>query len=282
MSDFYAWLREVRCTTAREVADRFGFVRKSAYSRLERLARLGVLEKRPLGKRAVVFCVKEGAELPPRRRSRRTNAKVQERAERVLSLLSREGCASFRGLSMALGVGHTPVRYVMRLLLSRGRAAEVIIGKTAIWCRDREAAVELVERLRETVRRLTAGFRYATPSRVLHMIAQDREAYALFSRFVSLRPAMYGLREYFPPQTLAFVDSILSSLYGDPMRYSPHKNVYTVAQPRQGLGGIVIRGEADVEKVEVSLPDDLAEALRGTDAEEVVLQAIEHLLARYA
>jgi len=278
--DFYAWLKEVRCATAREVADRFGLVRKSAYGRLEKLAKRGVLEKRFVGRRAVLFCVKEGVELPPPRRPRRPSVRVRERAEQALGLLAREGCAPSRALSRALGVGHTHVRYVMKLLLSRGRVVEVVVGKTAIWCRDREAAAELVEKLRATVRRLTAGFRYATPSRVLRMVAQDREAYALFSRFVSLRPAVYGQRESFPPQALAFADSILSSLYGDPMRYSPYKNVYTVSQPRQDFGGIVIRG-GDVEEVEISLPSDLAEALRRTNAEEVVKQAIELLLSRF-
>jgi DNA-binding Lrp family transcriptional regulator len=279
-NNFYTWLNEVRCTTAREVAGRFGLKRKSAYSKLDRLAKLGVLEKRFV-KRAVLFCIKEGAELPPPRKPRRTSMRVRERAEKALGLLSREGCATFRVLSRALGVGHTPVRYVMTLLLSQGRVVETIIGGTAIWCKDRETALELVTKLRETVYRLTARFRYITPRRVLHMITQDKEAYALFSKFVSLRPAMYGQRENFSAQTLAFVGDILRSLYGDPVKYSPHKNVFTVTQPRQGLGGIVVRDGADVERVKISLPSDLAEALKGANAEEVVLQAIRQLLEQY-
>lgn len=277
--DFFTWLKEVGCTTSREVADRFGLKRKSAYSKLERLAKLGALEKR-LVKRVALFCVKEGAALPPPRRPRRS-MRVRERAEQALGLLSREGCATFRALSRALGVGHTPVRYVMTLLLSQGRVVEVVIGGTAIWCKDRETAVELVKKLRETVYRLTAGFRYVTPRRVLHMITRDKETYALFSRFVSLRLAMYGHGENFPAQTLAFVDDILRSLYGDPVKYSPHKNVFTVTQPRQGLGGIVIRDGADMERVKINLPSDLAEALKGANAEEVVVQAIKQLLEQY-
>ena len=62
--DFYTWLREVRCTTAREVAERLEILPKSAQERLRRLERRGVLEKKFVN-RVAVYCVKEGAQLPP-------------------------------------------------------------------------------------------------------------------------------------------------------------------------------------------------------------------------
>jgi len=278
MSDFYTWLREVRCTTVREAAERFSVSFASVRKRLKRLERRGVLERKAAG-RVAVYCLREGAELPPPRRG--VGVKTVQRAERVAELLAAEGCMSTSALRAALGVGHSSMRYVLTLLLSWGRAAEVVVGKTAIWCRDRAAAEELVRRLRDAVHRLAAsnGFRYVTPSKILRAAQMDKEAYALFSRFIPLS-RFAGDRLH--PVALSFVDSILASLYGEPVIYAPNRHVYFAAQPRQGLGGIVIRCGTDVEKVEVSLPSDLAEALRGADAEEVVLQAIEQLLARYA
>ena len=45
---FYVLLREVRCATVREVAERLEISCKSARSRLEKLARIGAVEKRKI------------------------------------------------------------------------------------------------------------------------------------------------------------------------------------------------------------------------------------------
>jgi hypothetical protein len=111
------------------------------------------------------------------------------------------------------------------------------------------------------------------------MVQMDKEAYALFSRFIPLS-RIAGDRLL--PVALSFANSILASLYGEPVIYAPNRRIYFVAQPRQDLRGVTIRDEAQHMLINVALPDDLAEALRGVDAEEVVLQAIEQLLARYA
>lgn len=281
-SDFFAWLREVRCVTVKEAAERLGIAHESARGRLKRLERRGVLTRKMAG-RVAVYCVREGAQLPPPPlpfKPPGPGEKTRRRMEKALELVAREGCVTTPALCRALNVGSSQVKHVMRHLLAEGRVVEAVLGKTALWCRDRAAAEGLIRRLKDVAHRLAAsnGFRYVTPSKILRAAQMDKEAYALFSRFIPLS-RFAGDRLH--PVALSFVDSILASLYGEPVIYAPNRHVYFAAQPRQGLGGIVIRSGADVEKVEISLPDDLADALRGADAEEVVKQAIKQLLERY-
>ncbi len=279
--DFYTWLREVRCVTAREVAEKLEISPDSARDRLKRLERRGVLEKKFVN-RVALYCVKEGAQLPPPL-TKGPLAKTRRRMTQVVDLLAREGCVSSSALCRRLELKHVSARHIMLMLLSQGQAVEVVVGRTAIWCRDRKAAEELVAKLRETAHRLASRRRYIKPSELLQMVRRDKEAYELFTRFVKLS-RFDG--DYIGPVALAFTDSILASLYGDPIRYASNKHVYFVApHPRQeDLGHIAIKDGAS-RAVTVSLSPDLAAALeeaekRGVSAEELVVQAIEQLLGR--
>ena len=281
--DFYTWLKEVRCTTVREAMTRFSVTYTPMRKRLNRLVKRGVLEKKTVG-RVATYCLKEGVQLPPPRKDdKKTSVKIAQRTEKVAELLGAEGCMSTSALCKALGIGHTPLRYVLTLLMSRGQAVEVVAGKTAIWCRDRKTAEELVAKLREAAHRLASRRRYIKPSELLQMVRRDKEAYELFARFI---PLSRFDGDGIGPVALAFANSVLSSLYGDPVRYAPRKRVYFVLpQPRQNHGGIVIRDGAN-SVVTVSLPPDLAAALedaerRGASVEELVTHAIEQLLARF-
>jgi len=279
--DFYAWLKEVRCTTVREAMTRFSVAYTSMRKRLIRLVKRGVLEKKMAG-RVAVYCLK-GAQLlfPSRRKS--LSLKTVQRAKRVVELLETEGCMSTSALRRELGIGPSSQRYVLTLLLSQGLAVEVVVGRTAIWCRGRRTAEELVAKLRETAHRLASRRRYIGPSELLQMVRRDKEAYEVFSRFI---PLSRFADDRIHPIAMAFADSILASLYGDPVRYAPHRHVYFVLpQPRQDLGDIAIRDGAN-SVVTVGLPPDLAAALedaerRGASVEELVTHAIEQLLARF-
>jgi hypothetical protein len=83
------------------------------------------------------------------------------------------------------------------------------------------------------------------------------------------------------PTALEFVDSILRSLYGEPIKYANNKHVYFVAPQPRAEHGIEIIDHVDVQVVTVSLPSDLAAALQGADINKSVLQALEQLLQRY-
>ncbi len=279
---FYEWLREVRCTTVREVMERFSVTKTPARKRLKRLERRGVLEVRKVG-RVAVYCIKKGAQLPLSRR-KRIRTKIVQRAEQAAELLATEGCASTATLMHRLGLTHTQAFYILRLLKGDGRAVEVLLGRSAIWCRDRETAEELIRQLRDAAHRLVAssGLRYITPAKLLRMMQTDKETHVLFAKFVPLG-RFDGDR--MSPAALTFANSILRSLYGEPVRNTSNKHVYFVLpHPRQDVGVMIKDGAS--RPITVSLPPDLAAALeeaekRGVSAEEVVIQAIEQLLERH-
>jgi len=276
-----------RCVTVREVMQRFGISKLTARKRLRRLERRGLVERRHVG-RVVLYCVREGVQAavsPPPSRPLGPGPKTRRRMEEVLDAVVREGCVTTSLLIRKYGISHTQAFHTLRLLQGEGRVVEVVVGNTALWCRDRAAAEELIRRLRDAVHRLAVSnsFRYATPAKVLRAVQSDKDAYALFSRFI---PLSRFADDHIRPVALAFADSILRSLYGDPVRYAAHRHVYFVSpHPRQELDITIKDGTSHIF-VNVRLPPDLADALedaerRGASAEEIVKQAIEQLLARY-
>jgi DNA-binding MarR family transcriptional regulator len=266
----------MRCVTVREVAETLGIRYKSAHRLLKRLERRGLLAKKAVG-RVAVYC--GDASLVEFLLNKKRNKKVKgwERLTAARALLQREGCVSTYALRRALGVDSEEARYTAAQLVEEGEAVVVVVGRTAIWCRDRAVAEATVERLRETVHRLVVAnnMRYATPSKVLRAVQGDREAYALFSRFIPLS----RIDARFSAVALAFADGVLRLLYGEPVARMRRKTVYAVSQPRPLE--LDIRDRIDKNIISVNIPDDLAAALSGADVDEVVLQAIEQLLARY-
>jgi hypothetical protein len=202
--------------------------------------------------------------------------KTRRRIKQVCEILSREGCVPTAVLVDVFSLDSGSVFHLMRRAIERGCAVKAAVGNTALWCGSRDAAEELMMRLRETVHRLAISnkMRYATPAKILRSVLRDRDAYALLSRFVALRRSVAR----FPPAALKFVDSILRSLYGEPIRYR-RRTVYIVSQPRDYT--INITDSVDTHIVQVKLPDDLAAALQGANVDEVVNQALEQLLARF-
>ncbi len=270
-----------------EIAERLGAPRKVVQTYLNRLAARGVIEKRVLGRRAVIYCLREDEEdsrkpgnPPPAggRRVGRLYTKTRMRVARVLEeVLQREGCVSVGVLMRMLHITHSKAYYVMHVLMRVGSGVKVVVGRTAILCRDRAVAEEAVARIRETIHRLAvaSGMRYATAPEMLQMALKDRDAYALLSKFVPLRRGV----EAFPPSVLAFVNAVLKSLYGEPLKAS-NRRVYVVTPQPRPEHGFEIIDSVDRYTLAVSLPDDVV-ALQGADVNDVALQALEQLLARY-
>jgi len=272
-SELIMWITARGCVRADDVAKTLGISRYTAKLRLSRLRRRGVL--RVVWRRRTAWWCAPGAEPPtvPRAtpgRRERTNEIMQKIDELV-----GDGCVTTAALMKALGLSHTQALYILRLLQAEGRVVEVVVGNTALWCRSRAAAETVVGRLREAVHRLAVAnnMRYATPAKILRSAQSDKEAYALFSRFIPL--SRTGTR--FSPSSLAFVNGVLHLLYGEPILRTPRKTVYVVSHPQPLV--IDVRSRTDAH-VQVALPGDLAAALQG-DVDEVVLQAIEQLLQRY-
>jgi len=264
-----------RCVTAREVAQRFGIAEESARKRLRRLVRRGLVERRWVG-RVAVYCAKEGVEarLLPRPFGRPPGpvAETRRRMEEALDLVVREGCVTTSALVRKYGVSHTQAFHVLRLLLAEGRAVEVAVGATALWCRDRGAAQKFVDELRGEVVRLVSQhrLRYVTPKRLFALIASDPQARRVFSRVVNIEApsaSAYGV-----------LKALLEAVYGEPIS----RSVYYTQQVASSSAGIDIKDRDVGERVAVKLTPDLAEALHAqSDVDSLVLRAIEQLLARY-
>ena len=272
---FYVLLQELRCVTAREVAERLGISRKSARSRLERLSRIGAVERRKIG-RAVLYCLRE---MPLTVGYAR---KMRMRVTQVVKLLVRMGCVATSVVMRELDVSHTRAFYALRLLQERGCAVEVVLGRVAIWCISRDAATKLLEELRETVIRLVGQnrLRYVTSRRLYALIARDGKAREVFSRV--------GIDADKPSvAALSALKALLGAVYGDPLS----RSVFYVAQPIADVN-VDVR-EADVQipgeaaNVKFRLPLEEAKRLRRyaergrTSVSAVVRRAIEQLLARY-
>jgi DNA-binding Lrp family transcriptional regulator len=265
-----------RCVTVREVATRLGISEESARKRLKRMERVGMVERRLVG-RSAVYCAKEGAATLHASHVRGLAVKTRRRIKQACELLEREGCVSTAVLADMFSLDSGRVFYLMKRVMERGCAVKAIVGNTALWCRSRATAEELMAHLRETVHKLAIenGMRYATPLKILRVALRNRDAYALLSKFVRLRRNA----EMFPATALKFVDGILRSLYGEPTRRR-RGTVYVVSQPRADYAVSVV-DSIETHIVQVRLPDDIAATMQGADINEVVLQAIEQLLAQY-
>jgi len=271
---FYALLQELKCTTVGEIAKRLGISYKSARSRLERLSRIGAVERRKIG-RAVLYCL---SRMPLTAGYAR---KMRARAAQVVELLARRGCVATSVVMRELGISHTQAFYALRLLQARGCTVEVALGKVAVWCISRTAATKFLEELREAVVRLVEQhrLRYVTPRRLYALIARDGKAQELFSRIIGVGK----------PSAASFsaLKALLGAVYGDTI----NKSVFYAAQPTANASidvreeDVQIPGEAANVKFRLSLEEArqlrrYAERRR-MSVSAVVRQALEQLLTRY-
>ncbi|MEM4965092.1 MAG: hypothetical protein QXT13_13175, partial [Pyrobaculum sp.] len=275
MTAAYDVLRELKCATAREVATRLGVAHATARTYLERLATRGLAVKKKIGRVALYCIAKEDVEPSGVYKS---NMETRMRLSRVEKLLAQYGCVSVTVLARELRISHSQTSHLMRVMLLMGRGVKMVVGKTAVLCRDRKAAEDTIARLRETVHRLAVEnmIKYATPSKILQIIKNDKEAYSLFSKFIKLS----RIDESFSATALAFADAILKSLYGEPALRQQRRLIYVVTQPRPEHG-IEITDSVDGYRLYVNLPDGLAEVLRGADADQVILRALEQMLQKF-
>jgi predicted transcriptional regulator len=274
MNAAYDVLRELRCATVREVALRLGVAYGTARTYLKRLVKKGLAEKKLVGRYAV-YCARHVNIVS--RETYKLHTETRMRVAYLLELLQRDGCVSVAGLMRIMRISHSQAYHLVRVAVATGRGVGMRLGNTAILCRDRVVAEETISHLRDAIHRIVTenNMRYATATKVLQIALRDRGTYELLSRYIPLRRGM----SRFPPLVLTFVAAILETLYGEPLRRR-HGRVYIVTQPRAGHG-IEIADSIDKQTIAVKLPDDLAAALRGADANEIVLQAIEQLLARF-
>ncbi len=137
---------------------------------------------------------------------------VLSRAEDVRRLLESEECTTVERVRGTLGVSRTQASYVLKKLRDEGRAVSVPLGRVSLWCRDGGAAAQALEELAAEVRRLLCGLRFATPRRLLKLIAGDRKAGSIFSKYVLLSPTVAA--------TMSFLNAVLQTVLGPPIMYT--------------------------------------------------------------
>jgi predicted transcriptional regulator len=152
--------------------------------------------------------------------------RVLDRIHHVHYLVVSAGCVTTTKIEDTLGLGHSMVYYALQLLKNNKMVVEVVLGKHAIWCIDEETAKRVIEELKSEVRRLVCSngrIRYVTPKRVLELVELDKQARKTFSRYVSLNKTK---NLAYKPQALAFADSILRELFGEPQFKRGRGSVY--------------------------------------------------------
>lgn len=153
--------------------------------------------------------------------------RVIERMAYVYHIVVSHGCVTTTWVMSTLGLNHARVYYTLRVLKLHGRIVEVVLGKTSLWCRDEETAKRTIDELLSHMRRVLCnnGTRYATPTRVASLLASDRQAFKVFSKYVSFDTTK---RTKYRPVTLSFLNALLQMAFGDPMVDSDQKTVYYV------------------------------------------------------
>jgi len=144
--------------------------------------------------------------------------RTQIRVEKIYKEIEKAGCVASAVLAKRLRIGRNELFYVLRRLRQEGRVETVSLGRTFLWCRSRAAAEEVLARLEETLKRVLRGHKFATPQKVLDLIAKDPEARRLFSRHMPLRPNS---------ATIQIIDALMLRAFGEPIKTSRNR-VYLI------------------------------------------------------
>jgi len=264
------WIATRGCVTARDAAKVLGVSLYTARQRLQRLRRRGLLRVVWAGRTAwwcVPYAKPPVASIRVIPGSRRRVGDVLQKVKELLST----GCLTTSALMQTLKLSHSQAFYALRLLRGENQAVEVAVGKVALWCRDRDAAQRFVQELTAVVRRLVERqrLRYVTPKRLFELITRDAEAREVFRRVINVKAPSASV--------YSVLKTLLEAVYGEPIK----RSIYYTQQAAVNSVSIDIKDMEVGEYVAVMLTPDLAETLSGVFTNEVVLHAIEQLLARY-
>jgi hypothetical protein len=163
--------------------------------------------------------------------------KLRVRAEEVAELLRLRGCVLTRDVA-AVGFTYRQAEYVLRYLVSNGRAAHVKLGQLALWCYSVNSVVKFVNKLRRALHAALCrvNVKFAGPRKALRIVLSDERASKLFTRYVNLDAV-----------SLSFVNSLLALTYGDPVFYG-RRPIYVVICNRKKLPPLRLDGIASTRK----------------------------------
>jgi len=157
--------------------------------------------------------------------------KVVDRMLQAYHIISMHECATTAYVMEQLGVGHTEAMYVLTMLLKDKHIVEVVLGKSSIWCKDRESANRLIRRLKSEVVKLVGTRKFISPKELFTLISQDKEARKVFRHIIRLdKPT---------PHAYSVLVALFKSLYGEPMGRK-----YSTIQPNMNIN-ITIKDHTD-------------------------------------
>ncbi len=205
--------------------------------------------------------------------------KLKIRAAVVAELLRSRGCVLTRDV-VAVGFSAKQAEYTLRFLVSEGWAAHVAIGGVSLWCYSAASAFKHVKRLSHLLHEALcrANVKFASPGRAVKIIAQDKAAAKLFSRYVVLSARN--------ATTLKLISGLLSLAYGDVVGLA-----YVVDCSRKRLPPLRLHaaagGRRRYEHVTVEVEEELKDALlrlaaaKGMTVSELAVYAVRRLLRKY-
>ncbi len=203
--------------------------------------------------------------------------KVKIRMKEVAHMLRIRGCITARAV-MELGFSEKQAVYT----LERAGAAHVYVGDVRMWCYSKKSAVKHLRRLRSILHGLicAAGIKYVTPKKALTLIAGDKAAKKVFSRYVRIDERDTG--------TLRFLRGLLQLTYGEPIILRRRKPVYFADCRKKPLPlPPSVCGRKEYRSVQVKVEPELREALlkaaeaEGVSVSALVRRAVERLLERH-
>jgi hypothetical protein len=206
--------------------------------------------------------------------------KLKIRAENVAHMLRIRGCVLTRDV-VAMGFTWSQAKYTLKYLASVGRAVHIPIDRVSMWC-CRSSALKHLYRLRRTLHAAlcAAGVRFVTPRKALKILADNKTAAKIFSRYISLDPKDTAVK--------FFINGLLALTYGGPV-YSGRKPVYVVVCNRKKLPPLHIyveEGRRQYVMLTVKIEQEMLEALlrlavaKGVLVSELVIYAVRRLLNR--
>ncbi len=202
--------------------------------------------------------------------------KVKIRMKEVARLLRIRGCVLARAV-VELGFSKMQAVHALERV-----GVRVYVGNVRMWCYSRRSAVKHLRRLRSILHGLicAAGAKYVTPEKALMLIAGDKAAKKIFSRYVRVDARDTG--------ALQFLNGLLRLTYGEPVILKRRKQVYFADCRKKQLPlPPSVRGQKEYRSVQVRVEPGLREALikaaeaEGVSVSALVRRALERLLAKY-
>ncbi len=210
--------------------------------------------------------------------------RVKERMKKLEEYIKNTKCVTIPSAANVLKSGWETARNTLNELLKDGKVVRYIYACKTFYCLSEEDAYNAAQSLRRELWRLICGSkrRYISPSAAFKMIAEDKQARKLFSKYIIVDRSNSG--------ALAFISCMLKDVLGTEPDRRNNKKLYMVPAgicaapppPPDSLSRHYRRNLTSVWITERMANDlELAAKMLNTDKSKLVKMAIEKLLNEY-